>query len=243
MSSPSLLLQATSVHFRPNRTNLESWAFLGWGCTWAWPSPGRSWPRCCHWGSGCVCWQCQGSSSPSSVNNWCERPGEVSLRFCVCLQSCRPSHHRHHHHHPGLLFPSCSKHRRLDLFVGFFPKWRKWFMTLSRARTQSSCALGFSPAQLGQCPHQAHSEHWEQELQKRKHTREKETLFFCRCVEMNPKYLSFQCGSSLVQQMLDLEGTSVRHWEQEGCCRMEKTVYFSGWKGGERVTDFSYFQK
>lgn len=170
MSSPALLLQATSVHFRPNRTNLESWAFLGWGYTWAWPSPGRSWPRCCHWGSGCACWQCQASSSLSSVNNWCGRLDEVSLRFCVCLQSCHPSHHRRHHHPQVLLFPSYSKHRWFDLFVGFFPKRRKWFITPSRARTWRSCTLGFSRGQLGQRPHQADLKHWEQELQKRKYT-------------------------------------------------------------------------
>lgn len=122
VSSPSLLLQATSVHFRPNRTNLESWAFLGWGYIWAWPSPGRSWPRCCHWGSGCACWRCQGSSSLSSVNNWCGRPGEASPRSCVCLQSSLPSHHPHHPRPPVLLSPSCSKHRGWICLLGFSPK-------------------------------------------------------------------------------------------------------------------------
>lgn len=236
VSLPSLLLQGTSVHFRPNRTNLESWAFLGWGYIWAWPSPGRSWPQCCHWGSGCVCWQCQGSSSLSSVNNWCERLGAASLRFCVCLQSCHPSHRRHHHHPQVLLSPSYSKHRRLDLCVGFFPKgesnsWRWAEQGHGAAALWALVLDSWASVQPG----------WFRALttrttKKETHLRSlgKETLsFFGKCIEMNPKYLSFQCWSSLVQQILHLEGTSVRPWGHEGCCRMGQTVYFSGWKGGE----------
>lgn len=63
-------------------------------------------------------------------------------------------------------------------------------MTLSRGRTRRSCALGFSPGQLGQCPLQADLEHKNYSKGNTLKVPGKgNSLFFC----MNLKYLSFQC--------------------------------------------------
>lgn len=97
-------------------TNLESWVFLGVEYSAASPSPGRSWPRCCHWDSDCVCWQFQGHSSLSSVSNWYEMLDELLLRSSVCLQSCHLSHPPPPPPPQVHLFPNYGKQRHCLVF-------------------------------------------------------------------------------------------------------------------------------